>query len=610
VAINPRQLLVTAQRQFQDRQYKACLETCRALLTGQPDHPEGLLLVARAANEAGDPAMADRAYRMLMSRKPPILAHWLEHAAFLRRYGHAAPAEDVVREALEFAPQAASAWHALGLCLFDQDRFAEAQEAGTKSTKLDAAQPGGWELAAASAQKQGALETAIETCREGLRHAQASGRLHYALGQLLRQETAFAEAADAYIRAEGAGQTTPELYRNLAEALLDAGRTQDAVTWVGRGVRRHPAHAGLHRTQARIHQVAQACDDPLDGLREAARRESANPLLWQTFVDLLKRLGREEEASQALRDARRRGCPDTPGILALEAMDAHYGGDSAEAMRRFEALLKREPDSIPVKHAFAELAVKAKEPGRCAELCQAILARAPHDQLALTYLGTAWQLLGDARERWLLDYDAMVRPVPVPPPAGYADSGHFFRELRDVLEALHKTTAHPLEQSVRGGTQTNGFLFRLKETLLQTLEQQLRRAIVTALRDFPEDDEHPFWSRRHRNPRGDGLRFAGAWSVRLRGQGYHTNHVHPEGWVSSALYVHLPPEVRDPADTSGYIQFGQPMKELGLDLEPRRIVKPEPGTLVLFPSYMWHGTVPFESDEPRITVAFDLLPEG
>ena len=29
--------------------------------------------------------------------------------------------------------------------------------------------------------------------------------------------------------------------------------------------------------------------------------------------------------------------------------------------------------------------------------------------------------------------------------------------------------------------------------------------------------------------------------------------------------------------------------------------------LVLFPSYMWHGTVPFAGDEPRLTVAFDLV---
>jgi hypothetical protein len=93
-------------------------------------------------------------------------------------------------------------------------------------------------------------------------------------------------------------------------------------------------------------------------------------------------------------------------------------------------------------------------------------------------------------------------------------------------------------------------------------------------------------------------------------QGFHVNHIHPEGWISSALYIALPDEVRDATDRSGHIQFGVPPIELGLALPPRRIVKPQVGELVLFPSYMWHGTVPFTSAQPRITVAFDLVAQG
>ena len=37
-------------------------------------------------------------------------------------------------------------------------------------------------------------------------------------------------------------------------------------------------------------------------------------------------------------------------------------------------------------------------------------------------------------------------------------------------------------------------------------------------------------------------------------------------------------------------------------------VRPEVGQLVLFPSYFWHGTLPFHSAQPRLTVAFDVVP--
>lgn len=43
---------------------------------------------------------------------------------------------------------------------------------------------------------------------------------------------------------------------------------------------------------------------------------------------------------------------------------------------------------------------------------------------------------------------------------------------------------------------------------------------------------------------------------------------------------------------------------LGVNLTPRRVVAPRAGMLVLFPSYFWHGTLPFTSATPRLTVAF------
>ena len=141
--------------------------------------------------------------------------------------------------------------------------------------------------------------------------------------------------------------------------------------------------------------------------------------------------------------------------------------------------------------------------------------------------------------------------------------------------------------------------------MLRELEAQIRQAVGTALAEFPRDNRQPFWSRK---PKQNELRFAGAWSVRLSSAGYHTNHVHPQGWMSSALYVSLPDEVRTANDQAGHIQFGVPLLDQDLSLAPRRVIKPEVGTLVLFPSYMWHGTIPFQSEQSRLTVAFDLLP--
>nr|WP_237219744.1 putative 2OG-Fe(II) oxygenase [Sphingomonas arenae] len=100
------------------------------------------------------------------------------------------------------------------------------------------------------------------------------------------------------------------------------------------------------------------------------------------------------------------------------------------------------------------------------------------------------------------------------------------------------------------------------------------------------------------------IRFAGSWSVCLTGQGFHSQHVHPQGWISSALYVDLPARLDG---SEGWLTLGQPQDSLGSGLEPFRTVEPKVGRLVLFPSMMWHGTIPFAAGE-RLTTAFDIAP--
>ena len=101
----------------------------------------------------------------------------------------------------------------------------------------------------------------------------------------------------------------------------------------------------------------------------------------------------------------------------------------------------------------------------------------------------------------------------------------------------------------------------------------------------------------------------GAWSVRLSSGGYHVDHVHQRGWLSSAFYVAVPPMMKPEAARAGWLRFGRPGVTTRPELAADHHVRPEPGKLVLFPSYLWHGVEPFASDVPRLTVAFDALPD-
>jgi hypothetical protein len=63
------------------------------------------------------------------------------------------------------------------------------------------------------------------------------------------------------------------------------------------------------------------------------------------------------------------------------------------------------------------------------------------------------------------------------------------------------------------------------------------------------------------------------------------------------------------ADEAGLLEFGRGYDGFYKSSEPvTRTIEPTEGLLVTFPSYFWHRTIPFQSAQPRITIAFDVVP--
>lgn len=103
-------------------------------------------------------------------------------------------------------------------------------------------------------------------------------------------------------------------------------------------------------------------------------------------------------------------------------------------------------------------------------------------------------------------------------------------------------------------------------------------------------------------------RFNGCWSVKLTGGGRHVNHIHSEGWISSAYYASVPAETQSGEGKAGWIKFGEPPFVTAPEAPPQKWIQPEAGLLVLFPSYLWHGTEPISEGATRITAPFDVVP--
>ncbi len=208
---------------------------------------------------------------------------------------------------------------------------------------------------------------------------------------------------------------------------------------------------------------------------------------------------------------------------------------------------------------------------------------------------------GDERDEVLNGYDMLIRAFDLEPPEGFADMAGFNEELCAYLDGVHPATGEHVGQTLRGGSQTAYHIFKGGHDLVNRLQHRITEAVNRYAAELKRDESHPFLSRRR-----DGFAYAGSWSSRLRDCGFHVNHIHTEGWISSCYYAGVPDAVKDETAKQGWIKFGEPALDVALPM--RRAIQPAPGRLVLFPSYMWHGTVPFRSASPRLTIAFDAVP--
>jgi uncharacterized protein (TIGR02466 family) len=444
-------------------------------------------------------------------------------------------------------------------------------------------------------------------------------RLWQMLGLAWRAQQQSGEAHDAFARAAALAPADPLVAISLAHTALEAGypasalfdRAQplapgDGRILIGRAaalvaegenaralseladvLAANPLWHDGHVAYARL--APMAGDPAIDAaLRTALAQMPENGPLWGLLLQTLMQAHRHREALAVIEEARA-ASGESLEWIRVEAICRSETGDPAGAMQLFEQLppLNSAVATIHPIRALIRL-------GRFDEALRRAETRwSPGDDLNLwPYRALLWRLTGDDRWAWLEGDQNLVGVYDLA--SGFGDLSAF----RELLRGLHRRTGEPIDQSVRGGSQTDGNLLARAEPEIRRLRAAILEAVAEHVAHLPPPVEgHPTLVA-NRSP----IEVEGAWSVRLTDQGFHVDHVHPHGWFSSALYIALPDDAA--ASGNGRLTFGA-CRELRPEVQPFRTVEPQVGRLVLFPSTMWHGTEPFAEGE-RISVAFDI----
>jgi len=392
---------------------------------------------------------------------------------------------------------------------------------------------------------------------------------------------------------------SPELLVQLALALQFAGRDDEAQARLEEGLTRWPAHASLHEHLARLRFARDPGGPFTRALEQAIGDFPAEMPLRLVAAGLLRNAGHADRALELLRGGLR-AAPNSAAFLTSVGVLLDERDCSDEALASLRAAVQRAPQSAQMKRNLIPALLRRALHTEARALCEELLLRDPDDQKLIAYHALALRALGDAGYATLYDYPRLVRTYRPAPPAGFASIDDFNAAFARELSSLHRTDHHPLDQSLRGGSQTERNLPPDNPVIAAffSLVDAPIRDYIARLRD---DRTHPADRRK-----SAGYRINGSWSVRLMPGGFHVNHVHPRGWISSAYYVELPAPTPGAHPQAGWLKFGEPESYAGCTAD--HLVEPAAGMLVLFPSYLWHGTVPFEAGGRRLTAAFDAIP--
>ncbi|MFN7056924.1 2OG-Fe(II) oxygenase family protein [Hyphomonas sp.] len=446
----------------------------------------------------------------------------------------------------------------------------------------------------------GRVEEALGLYRQAAQRFPTNGVALHNLASLLGDLGQHKEAAEIAARALKTGLDAPETWLVLARAEMGRGELDAARRAYREVLRRRPNALPAQFEAAQLIWMTTADRfQALRGLEAALRRPGADPMLLMVKAQALEFMGDVPAALGALvGPAEEPGCPVQ--MLAYAAHLSAEAGDPALAIRFAEAAVRTAPADPATREALARARLAAGDAPGAEQILSPLSAQFPGLQHVRALLATAWRMMGDARYRALYDYDRFVQARPLSVPEGWTSLEAYVAQLAAELKAAHPFRTHPFGHSLRQGSQLPDVL-QLQSPALAAFGEALSGPLGAYLEALGQG-EGPLPGRNTGR-----AQVAGSWSVWLRPGGYHVDHVHQEGWISSACYIELPGAV-NAGGREGWLRFGKPGLSLPEALPAEHWVRPEPGLVALFPSYMWHGTEPFSGDEPRLTMAFDLVP--
>ena len=416
-----------------------------------------------------------------------------------------------------------------------------------------------YDMYGVASQGIGRYDDAIASFHKALKIHPGFAESYNGLGNVQIEKGDLKAAINSFKQAVAIKPNFADAHNNMGSALNAQGDLQASIDCYERALKIKPDFAEAYFNMGNALQEQGNVEAAIGRFKKALKIKPDFPEAYNNLGGALRLTG---DLEGALRCYDKLSNQEAIG-QALECV--YILGKHDKFNERLKTIIKKDPSNIRVAaiSAFAAQQIKKKDPY---PFCENPLE--------------------------LVKFNNIKNHIPNP--------DWFIEAILDEIKN-EKATWAPKSHTTKGGFRTSGNLFfgSCLSPNIKILEDIIRKELGSfyskyyaskdiLIRNWPEEY----------NLQG--------WYVRLLQGGYQNSHIHPTGWVSGVFYLKT---VKAPVKEEGAIEFGlhgydYPVKNQD---NPRLLYQPSDGDFVLFPSSLFHRTIPVIKDVERCVIAFDLV---
>ena len=532
----------------------------RAILQSQPAHPDAnhnLGVIAISVNKA-DAALP--LFKTALEANPKIEQFWLSYIDALIKTEKFDDARRVLSDAQQAGVTAAKLWANLGVAFQQEKRITDAKIAYEKALALNPKSAAISSNLGAMAREAGELESALGYFEKALEIEPNLAEAHSNLGSTLQGLGRLDEAEASYKQAIALQPDFANAHSNLGNTLKRLGRLDEAEASYKQAIALQPdfanAHSNLGNTLIELGRLNEAEASYTQAIALKPDFAEAHYNLGKT----LKRLGRLDEAEASYTQA-----------IALKA-------DYTEAHNQLlDCLFLQDKKSV----FFDELDYLINQ-DKVSSIIGSLACRS-----ALKYGLEKPNLFCAKPLNYVLHNDLNTR---------YDFEKIFVEKAKSILN--ESRILNRRQTLLENGNQTSGNIFDIKNYDTNEIQNIIRVEVEKYRTKFKESDEGLI----KKMPAEYSLY---GWFISMKSGGNLKPHIHTEGWLSGSIYINVPRKLK--VDSGNLVvSLGEENDAIGTRINEKKTINVVTGSVVLFPASLMHYTIPFESEEERIVLAFDM----